>query len=74
MLLVPILPTAICLYTDLECLEHVREGLHADQEMANDHRRAEVGTIVERRFSDTLQVVIARPGCFSSSLSERTHR
>ena len=58
MLLVPILPTAICLYTDLECLEHVREGLHADQEMANDHGGAEVSSIVEWFFTNTLQVCV----------------
>lgn len=68
--------TSICdsISTDLECLEHMREWLHANQEMTDDHRGAEVCAIMEGFLSDTLQIIVARASRLSSSLSERTHR
>ncbi len=51
----------------------MRERFHADQEVADNHRRAKVCAIVEGFLSDALQVLIARVSRFSSSLGEGTH-
>ena len=58
----------------LQCLEHVREGLKPNHEMANDHRRAEVCPIMERLLIDAFQVQVAGACSITPSVCQCTHR
>ena len=61
-------------YTHLECLEHVAEGLYPDEEVADNHRRTEVGSVVERLLAHALEVHISGTRCLFACRGERTHR
>jgi hypothetical protein len=58
----------------LKRLEHVCVRLHSDKEVADDHRRAEVSTVMERLLAYTLKTSIASVCRLATSFVLGSHR
>ena len=51
----------------------MRERLHPDEEVADNHRRAEVSSIMEGFFLDTLQSAVSGFSCLAPPFRKSTH-